>query len=311
MEPIDLEKASKAELLAYYNVHSGAEPIKSVKNREFAMARVMALIKDREKQLIINVGPPEDAPLQDSKTEPLKPAEPTPIDVALSDLKDNLAKKTKKELSAEAAQLKTNAKAEKQRLETERKARLKQQKVDDVAARKVREQAKKEESGLKRGQKSFRREPVEEKIRAVRQGTKVGALLDMISRKPSEGNPHGGATIAEMESMTIDGKPMLSPSANIRNLLNYDIGSVLGYGFYSEDGERVHILYPAGMKAVLPHIPPQSKIEVTRPDVPKPPKALKKAKGAPAVAPAPAAETLAPSAVANTDPHADLPPTKE
>ena len=88
--------------------------------------------------------------------------------------------------------------------------------------------------------KPFRKEPAPERIRAVRAGTKIAAIIDLISRKQ-------GATMAELQ-------PLMSPKTTVKNILNYDLNALVGYGYESRDGNTVRIVLPAGMSAPLAHV---------------------------------------------------------
>lgn len=89
--------------------------------------------------------------------------------------------------------------------------------------------------------KGFRAEPDAEKIRPVREGSKVAQIIDLIARPQ-------GATVAEMQ-------PLMSPKATVRGILSYDVHTLVGYGYESKDGITVHILLPKGMKAPMAHNP--------------------------------------------------------
>jgi hypothetical protein len=89
------------------------------------------------------------------------------------------------------------------------------------------------------GVKPFAKEPKAE-VRAVRQGTKIAAIIDLISRKQ-------GATLTELQEL-------LSPKSPIRTVLNWDMHHLVGYGYVVGIDGIVHIALPKGLKAPLPHI---------------------------------------------------------
>ena len=88
--------------------------------------------------------------------------------------------------------------------------------------------------------KPFGKEPAPERVRAVRAGTKISIIIDLISRKQ-------GATMAELQ-------PLMSPKTTVKNILNYDLNALVGYGYESKDGNTIRIVLPAGMSAPLAHV---------------------------------------------------------
>ncbi len=89
------------------------------------------------------------------------------------------------------------------------------------------------------GVKPWSKDSVADRIRPVRQGTKMAAILDLLSRKQ-------GATLDELQAL-------LSPKSPIRTVLNWDMNTRLGYGFKVGEDGVVHLTLPKGMKAPMPH----------------------------------------------------------
>jgi hypothetical protein len=89
------------------------------------------------------------------------------------------------------------------------------------------------------GVKPFSKEPVADRIRPVKAGTKMAAILDLLSRKQ-------GATLDELQAL-------LSPKSPIRTVLNWDMNQLIGYGYKVGEDGVVHLVLPKGMK-VPPHI---------------------------------------------------------
>lgn len=157
-------------------------------------------------------------------------------------------------------------KAAKKAAEIQRKADLKAEKAQENAARKAAKIAEKEARKAAKASPSFRYEPNPNKApHAVRAGSMVSKMIDLISRPE-------GATIEELEAVSFD------TSHSVKSLLGYDMRNQVGYGYYSEDGKTVHILYPEGMTAPLAHaVKPEPKPKEVKP--PKEPKAAKTKKG--------------------------------
>lgn len=88
--------------------------------------------------------------------------------------------------------------------------------------------------------------PHEDKIRTVREGTKVAQLISLISRK-------GGAKLSEIEHIK-------NPTATVKKFLNYDMRALVGYG-YTINGDTVTIILPAGMKTPMAHTPRKGVVE--------------------------------------------------
>ena len=151
------------------------------------------------------------------------------------------------------------------------KAELKAQQEKEREARKAKKEAEKAERAAKKASPAFRYEPNPTKApHAVRVGSMVSKMIDLIARPQ-------GATIAELEEVSYD------TSHSVKSLLGYDMRNQVGYGYYSEDGVTVHILYPEGMTEPLTHVvkPEPKPKEVKPPKEPKAPKA-KKGEAAPA-----------------------------
>jgi hypothetical protein len=89
------------------------------------------------------------------------------------------------------------------------------------------------------GVKPWSKDAVADRIRPVRQGTKMAAILDLLARKQ-------GATLDELQVL-------LSPKSPIRTVLNWDMNTRLGYGFKVGEDGVVHLVLPKGMKAPMPH----------------------------------------------------------
>ncbi len=99
---------------------------------------------------------------------------------------------------------------------------------------------------------------------AVRAGSKVATIIDLISRPQ-------GAAFAELQAL-------MAPQSTVRGVLQYDVNALVGYGV-TFDGQSVKIILPKGLTAPLAH----------REKVAKPAPAAKKAavvEAKPAVAPA-------------------------
>lgn len=149
----------------------------------------------------------------------------------------------------------------------EAKAALKAEQAADREAKKAKKEAEKAERAAKKASPSFRYEPnLTKPVHAVRAGSMVSKMIDLIARPQ-------GATIAELEAVSFD------TSHSVKSLLNYDMRSQVGYGYYSEDGMTVHILYPEGMKAPLEHFVKPAPV-AKEPKAPKPPKEAKAPKAA-------------------------------
>ncbi len=84
-----------------------------------------------------------------------------------------------------------------------------------------------------------------DELKVVRAGTKVATAIDLLSRE-------GGILLSELEAeLSKTGKPV-----SARAWLGYDVKSVVGYGVRSEptdEGLRVFLVLPKGMKAPLAH----------------------------------------------------------
>lgn len=91
------------------------------------------------------------------------------------------------------------------------------------------------------GVKPWSKDAVADRIRPVRQGSKMAAILDLISRKQ-------GATLDELQAI-------LSQKSPIRTVLNWDMNKLIGYGFTVGEDGVVHLVLPKGMKAPMPHTP--------------------------------------------------------
>ena len=109
-----------------------------------------------------------------------------------------------------------------------------------VSVPRVKPVAKERKPELPLPPKPFRKEPVPERIRSVRGGSKVSRYIDLLARPQ-------GATMDELRALF-----GLSAYA-VKAILGYDVNAQLGYGYVSEDGSTVRLLLPEGMNGPVAH----------------------------------------------------------
>jgi hypothetical protein len=245
-------KMSMEALLEFYNKYE--KPVKKFDSHEKAVFQVRALMER------ISIDPHYNKNKENKKMK-----EKTTTPVATEPVKKGRKTATDEEKAQKVATI------------AKQKAELKAQQAKEKEAKKAAKEAEKAERAAKKASPSFRYEPNPSKApHAVRAGSMVSKMIDLIARPQ-------GATIEELEAVAY------STSHSVKSLLNYDMRNQVGYGYYSsEDGKTVHILYPEGMSAPLPHaVKPEPKPKEVKP--PKPPKEAKAPK-------APAATTEQPTA---------------
>ena len=132
----------------------------------------------------------------------------------------------------------------------------------------------------------YDRKPNPAKLHAVRSGSKVSKLIDLMARKQ-------GATLDEMsDALSESGSKW--PAKLVKNWLAWDVNTCNGYGVRSEKDkagvERFHLVYPDGVTKPVPHTvaavkaPKAPKVEDPAVDPVKPKASAKKS---PAPAPEP------------------------
>lgn len=237
-------KMSAEALLEFYNKYE--KPVKKFDSHEKAVFQVRALMERLSIDPHYNKNKESKKMTEETKAPETAaaPAEP--------------AKKGRKGATPEekAAKILADANA---------KAALKLEQATEKEAKKKRKEEEKAAKAAAKASPTFRYEPNSAKApHAVRIGSMVSKMIDLIARPQ-------GATIEELEAISYD------TSHSAKSLLNYDMRNQVGYGYYSEDGKVVKILYPAGMSAPLAHAEkPAPKVKEPKP--PKPPKPVKEAK---------------------------------
>jgi hypothetical protein len=83
-----------------------------------------------------------------------------------------------------------------------------------------------------------------DKIRAVRRGSKVSILIDLLARKT-------GATLDEVAAALSKTGSTVTP-AYARAWIGYSLNSIVGYGA-KQEGNRIRLVLPKGLTAPLPH----------------------------------------------------------
>lgn len=233
-------KMKMPELLAYYNKFE--KPVKKFDSHEQAVFNVRGLLdrlaENPEYKYVPDATEVAAAPPAETTVEPRKRG------------RQALTDEQKVQRDEEKAKAKAALKEDQEKERQEKKAKKDEEKAAKAAAK---------------ASPSFRFEPNPNKApHAVRVGSMVSKMIDLIARPE-------GATIQELENVSYN------TSHSVKSLLNYDLRNQIGYGYYSEDGKTVHILYPEGMSAPLAHAEkPEPKPK--EPKAPKPPKPLKEAK---------------------------------
>lgn len=242
MQTQDYKTMTSTELVALFNQHSDKK-VKKFSDHGTAVKRVTALMAN------VAADQSEETMNGTEQTQTAAPETTAPADTkadkkaAAAQAKAD-AKKIKDDAKA-AKDTDKQTKADARKKAADDKKTAKQTKADD--RKKAADDKKAAKQAAKDAPKGFKGDPIEDKIRPVREGTKIAQIIDLISR-PS------GATMDELQ-------PIMSPKATVRGILAYDLRTLVGYGYKCEDGNVVHIVYPAGMRKPMAHTPLAAKPE--------------------------------------------------